>query len=87
MDEASQISQNYNHKMKLNIYSDDSIKPDTFVPVKYLRINEFSRLLNRPLVRERKSVPALFCQDEWDFRTIGARINESSLYNIASYLF
>ena len=31
-----------------------------FVPCRYFRINEFSGLLNRPLVQKRKSVPALF---------------------------
>ena len=35
-------------------------KPDTFVPGQYFRINEFSVLLNRPLVWTRKSVHALF---------------------------
>ena len=34
--------------------------PDTFVPRWYFRINEFSGLLNRPLVRTWKSVPTLF---------------------------
>ena len=36
------------------------VKPDLFVPGQYFRINDFSGLLNRPLVRTRKSVPALF---------------------------
>ena len=36
------------------------VYPDTFVPGQYFRINEFSRLLNCPLVWTRKSVPALF---------------------------
>ena len=36
------------------------INPDTFVPGRYFRINEFSGLLNRPSVQKRKLVPALF---------------------------
>ena len=36
------------------------VNPDTFVPGIYFRINEFSRLLKRPSVQKRKSVPALF---------------------------
>ena len=36
------------------------VNPDTFVPGRYFRINEFSGLLNRPSVQKRKSVPALF---------------------------
>ena len=36
------------------------VYPDTFVPCRYFRINEFSGLLNRPLVRTWKSVPTLF---------------------------
>ena len=36
------------------------VYPDTFVPGRYVRINEFSGLLNRPLVRTWKSVPTLF---------------------------
>ena len=36
------------------------VNPGTFVPGQYFRINEFSGLLNRPSVQERKSVPALF---------------------------
>ena len=36
------------------------VKPDTFVLGQYFRINEFSGLLNRPLVRTRISVPPLF---------------------------
>ena len=36
------------------------VYPDTFVPGRYFRINEFSSLLNRPLVRTGKSVPTLF---------------------------
>ena len=36
------------------------VKPDMFVPGRYFRINKFSGLLNCPLVRTRKSVPALF---------------------------
>ena len=36
------------------------VKPDMFVPGWYFHINEFSELLNRPLVRMWKSVPALF---------------------------
>ena len=46
---------------------------DTFVPGRYFRINKFSGLLNRPLVRTWKSVPHFLS-------TVGARINESSLY-------
>ena len=38
------------------------VYPDTFVPVPYFRINEFSGLLNRPSVRTWKSVPTLFEQ-------------------------
>ena len=36
------------------------VNPDSFVPGRHVRINEFSGLLNRPSVQERKSVPALF---------------------------
>ena len=36
------------------------VNPDTFVPGRYFRINEFSGLLNHPSDQERKSVPALF---------------------------
>ena len=36
------------------------LKPDTFVPGQYFRINEFSGVLNRPLVRTQKFVPAFF---------------------------
>ena len=36
------------------------INPDTFVPGRYFRINEFSGLLKRPSVQKSKSVPALF---------------------------
>ena len=36
------------------------VNPDTFVPGRYFRINEFSGLLNCPSVQERKSVTALF---------------------------
>ena len=36
------------------------IYPDTLVSGRYFRINEFSGLLNRPLVRTWKSVPTLF---------------------------
>ena len=36
------------------------VNPDTFGSGRYFRINEFSGLLNRPSVQERKSVPALF---------------------------
>ena len=36
------------------------VYPDTFVPGRYFRINEFSGLLKRPSVQKRKSVPALF---------------------------
>ena len=50
------------------------VNADTFVPGQYFWINEFSGLLNRPLVLTWKSVPSLFV------RTIGAQIKESSLY-------
>ena len=36
------------------------VNPDTFVPIWYFRINEFSGLPNRPSDQKRKSVPALF---------------------------
>ena len=35
------------------------VNPETFVPGRYFRINEFSGLLNRPSVQKRKSVPTL----------------------------
>ena len=53
--------------------------PDTFVLGRYFWINEFSGLLNRQLVRTWKSVPTLFVRTSKISRTIGARINESSL--------
>ena len=36
------------------------VNRDTFVPGRYFRINQFSGLMNRPSVQERKSVPGLF---------------------------
>ena len=36
------------------------VNPGTFVPRRYFQIDEFSGLLNRPSVQERKSVPTLF---------------------------
>ena len=36
------------------------VYPDTFVPGRFFRINKFSGLLNRPLVRTWKLVPTVF---------------------------
>ena len=48
------------HANLLNVNTVMFVKPDTFVPSQYFRVNQFSWLLNRPLVWTRKSVPALF---------------------------
>ena len=59
------------------------VNPDTFVPGRYFRINEFSGLLNRPSAQEQRSVPALFVRIS---EISGARINESSLYCIQLWI-
>ena len=56
------------------------VYPDTFVPGQYFRINDFSGLLNPPLVWDVKIVSHTFCPDLWDFQIIGAQINKLSLY-------
>ena len=46
------------------------VYPDTFVPGRYFRINKFSRLLNRPLVRTWTSVNICFVRNnDLDYRS------------------
>ena len=51
-----------------------------FVPGRYFRINKFSWLLNRPLVRTWKSVPTHFVQNGEISGLSDPGIHESSLY-------
>ena len=61
-----QVSFNEKKRNRLQLfekyqYSDDSfIRTRCSLAYRYIRMNEFSDLLNRPLVRNRKSVPSLF---------------------------